>query len=142
MKVILSGIFLIAIGLAANCYAAEAAGPEGAVGLTTQRARALIAAGIGLVSVVCGGLAVARRKTDNAMGKGRAPAIAALMLGVIGMLLSVVHLLGSTGFGTGGGRAGAIVALVFGLIGVSLGGRALARSHRVGAGGQSVSGDN
>ena len=53
------------------------------------------------------------------------------MLGLIGMVLSVVHLGTSTsGFGTGGGRAGAIVALVLALIGMSLGGLALARSRR------------
>lgn len=51
------------------------------------------------------------------------------MLGLIGMVLSVVHLAGSTGFGTGGGRAGAIVALVLAVIGIGLGGLALARSR-------------
>ena len=55
----------------------------------------------------------------------------ALVLGLIGMVLSVVHLGSSTGgFGTGSGRAGAIVALVLGLIGMNLGGLALARSRR------------
>jgi hypothetical protein len=64
-------------------------------------------------------------------GNGRAGAIVALVLGLIGMVLSVVHLGSSTGgFGTGSGRAGAIVALVLGLIGMNLGGLALARSRR------------
>ena len=57
--------------------------------------------------------------------------IVALVLGLIGVVLSVGHLGSSTGgFGTGGGRAGAIIALVLGLIGMNLGGLALARSRR------------
>src|SRR5262245_9534060 len=64
-------------------------------------------------------------------GAGRAGAIVALALGLIGVVLSVAHLGSSTGgFGTGSGRAGAIVALVLGLIGMNLGGLALARSRR------------
>jgi hypothetical protein len=144
MKVILYGIFFVVIGVAGNCYAAEGdltGGASPGMGITSGRARALMRAGIGLISVVCGGLAVARSKGVNGTGKGRVDAIAALVLGVIGVLLSVVHLGGSTGFGTGGGRAGAIVALVLGLIGVSLGGLAAARSRLAGSDGRSLSAD-
>ena len=96
-----------------------------AVDLTAGRTRAMVAAVVGLISLVIGGLALAR-----SAGR-RGGAIVALMLGLIGMFLSVVHLASSTGgFGTGGGKAGAIVALVLGLIGMSLGGLALARSRR------------
>lgn len=95
--------------------------PAGAI--TSGRARAVVAAAVGLISVVIGGLAMAR-------AAGRI-GIVALVSGLIGMVLSVVHLSRSTGgFGTGGGRAGAIVALVLALIGMSLGGLALARSRR------------
>ncbi|HEU4478663.1 MAG TPA: DUF6223 family protein [Pyrinomonadaceae bacterium] len=95
--------------------------PPGAI--TSGRARSLVAAMVGLISVIIGGLTLARN--------GRAGAIVALALGLIGMVLSVVHLGMSTGgFGTGSGRAGAIVALVLGLIGMNLGGLALARSRR------------
>lgn len=95
--------------------------PPGAI--TSGRARSLVAAVVGLISVIIGGLTLARN--------GRAGAIVALALGLIGMVLSVVHLGMSTGgFGTGSGRAGAIVALVLGLIGMNLGGLALARSRR------------
>lgn len=91
--------------------------------ITSGRARSLVAAVVGLISVIIGGLTLARN--------GRAGAIVALALGLIGMVLSVVHLGMSTGgFGTGSGRAGAIVALVLGLIGMNLGGLALARSRR------------
>ncbi len=90
--------------------------------ITSGRARSLVAAVVGLISVIIG-LTLARN--------GRAGAIGALALGLIGMVLSVVHLGMSTGgFGTGSGRAGAIVALVLGLIGMNLGGLALARSRR------------
>jgi hypothetical protein len=81
--------------------------------------------------LVIGGLALARSAGRIGTGDGRAAAIVALVVGLIGMVLSVVHLGSSAGgFGTGGGRAGAIVALVLGLIGMNLGGLALARSRR------------
>lgn len=96
------------------------------VGITDARARALWAAGVGLISVVVGGFAFAR----SAGRIGFPGAIAAVVLGLIGVVLSVVHISGSTGFGTGGGRAGAIVALVLALIGVILGGLAVSRSRR------------
>jgi hypothetical protein len=102
-----------------------------AVDVTAGRARAMVAAVVGLISVVIGGLALARSAGRLGTGSGRAGAIVALVMGLIGMVLSVVHLGTSTGgFGTGSGRAGAIVALVLGLIGVNLGGLALARSRR------------
>ena len=92
-------------------------------GITAGRARSLVGGVVSLISLVIGGLALVRN--------GRAGAIVALVLGLIGIVLSVVHLGGSTGgFGTGSGRAGAIVALVLGLIGTNLGGLALARARR------------
>jgi hypothetical protein len=104
---------------------------DGAVGVTNGRARAIVAAVVGLISLVVGGLAVARSAGRIGTGSGRAGAIVALVLGLISLVLSVVHLGSSTGgFGTGSGRAGAIVALVLGLIGMNLGGLALARSRR------------
>lgn len=102
-----------------------------AVDITAGRARAMVAAVVGLISLVIGGLALARSSGRIGTGNGKVAAIVALVAGLIGMVLSVVHLGTSTGgFGTGGGRAGAIVALVLGLIGVNLGGLALARSRR------------
>ena len=91
--------------------------------ITTGRARSLVGGVVGLISVIVGGLALAR-------AAGRL-GIVALMLGLIAMILSVIHLATFTGgFGTGSGRAGAIVALVLGLIGTSLGGLARFRRHR------------
>jgi hypothetical protein len=97
-------------------------------GITSGRARALAGAGVGLISLIIGGLAFARSRRVGS--GGRAAAVAALALGLIGVILSVVHLSSAGGFGTGGGRAGAIVALVLSLIGVVLGGMALARVRR------------
>jgi len=103
----------------------------GAIGITNGRARALVAAVVGLISLVVGGLALARSAGRIGAGSGRAGAVVALVLGLIGMVLSVAHLGSSTGgFGAGSGRAGAIVALVLGLIGMNLSGLALARSRR------------
>ena len=105
--------------------------PGFAADLTGGRARALMAAVVGLISLIIGGLALARSAGRIGTGNGRTGGIGALVLGLIGIVLSVVHLGTSTGgFGTGGGRAGAIVALVLGLIGVNLGGLALVRSRR------------
>jgi len=94
-----------------------------AIDLTAARTRALMAAAVGLISLIIGALALARGGRD----RGRTGAIVGLALGMIGVVVSVIHLAGSTGFGTGGGRAGAIVALVLALIGLSLSGLALKR---------------
>jgi hypothetical protein len=99
--------------------------------ITSGRARALVGAVVGLISLIIGGFAFARSTGRSGAGNRRAVAVLAVVLGVIGMILSVVHLETSTGgFGTGSGRAGAIVALVLSLIGISLGGFTLARSRR------------
>jgi hypothetical protein len=88
-----------------------------------------LAAVVGLVSVVIGGLAVAR---SGRTGNGRAPTGAlALALGVIGAGVGGVHAANSAGgLGTGNGLAGAVVAVALGLIGMGLGGLVLARSRR------------
>src|SRR5262249_61844962 len=75
---------------------------DGAIGITNGRARALVAAAVGLISLVVGGLALARSAGRLGTGNGRAGAVAALAVGRSGMVRSVVHLGSSTGgFGTG-----------------------------------------
>jgi uncharacterized membrane protein len=99
-------------------------------GITPGRAAALLSAGVGLISVIIGRLALIR--SARRINSGRVMGIVALVVGLIGIVLSVLHLASTTGgFGTGKGRAGAIVALVVGLIGMVLGGLALARSRRI-----------
>ena len=60
---------------------------DGAIGITNGRARALVAAVVGLISLVVGGLALARSAGRIGIGNGRAGAIVALVLGLIGMNL-------------------------------------------------------
>lgn len=97
-------------------------------GITPGRAAALLPAVIGLISVAAGWLALARSAART--GSVGFLAIAALVPGLIGVILSGLHLARATGgIGTGSGRLGAIVALVLGLTGMILGGLALARSR-------------
>lgn len=100
-----------------------------AADLTTGRARSLVGAVVGLISLIVGWLAL---RSAGRTGNGRGAGMVALVLGLIGVVLDVVHLSTFTGaFGTGSGRAGAIVGLVLALIGMSLGGLAVARSRHV-----------
>jgi uncharacterized protein DUF6223 len=99
------------------------------VGMTPGRAQSLGALAVGLISLILGGLALGR-SGGGAGGRPRRATVA-LVVGVIGMIASVVRLATSTGgIGTGSGRLGAIVALLVALIGTFLGGLALARSRR------------
>ena len=132
MRITKFAIVLIALAIATTCLAAEAGvAASAASGITPGRTKSLVAAAAGVISVVIGGLALARSSNHRTgTGNGRTGAVVALVFGLTGMLLSVVHLGSSTGgFGTGSGRAGAIVALVLGLVGMNLGGLALARSR-------------
>lgn len=100
--------------------------PAAVPGFTPGRLRATAAALVGLISVIVGGLAVARG------GNRRSRGTVAMPMGLAGLLVSAMHLANSTAVGTGGGRAGAIVGLVLSLIGMSLGALALARARRAG----------
>ncbi|WP_343306348.1 DUF6223 family protein [Chitinophaga niabensis] len=90
-------------------------------GITAGRARSIITAVAGLISLIIGW----RAKTRPA-GTGRSAAITALVLGVLCVIFSIVQLSTTTGgFGTGGGKAGAIVAFALGMTGIILSGMAL-----------------
>src|ERR1043165_7827724 len=116
------------IGLATRA-AAQASDVASSPG--SGRAGANVALVVALISVVAGGLALARSAGSTSAGNGRTRAIAALVVGLTGMALGGLHVVRSTGgIGTGNGRGGAIVALAMGLIGMVLGGLALARSRR------------
>jgi hypothetical protein len=93
--------------------------------ITGGRAKALVGVAVALISVVVGGIALAR----SAGRLGSVGSIIALSLGSSASY-SAQYISGNvTGdFGSGGGRLGAIVALVLGLIGMVLGGLARARS--------------
>lgn len=97
-------------------------------GITAGRARALVGVAAALVSLVIGWRVKVR--ANRSKPNVRSGAIAALVLGSVAVVLSVVHLSISAGavFGSGSGKAGAIFALVPALIGIILGGLVL-RKH-------------
>ena len=100
-------------------------------GVTPRRLWATAAAGLALVGVVIGGLALARSAGRIGSRSGRRGAIVALVLGPIGLVIGgVVVATADGGLGTGNGLGGGIVAMMVGLIGMALGGLALARSRR------------
>ncbi|HEX6427784.1 MAG TPA: DUF6223 family protein [Niastella sp.] len=99
--------------------------------ITPGRLFSIVAGLVGLISVVIGGMAMAR--SARRISSGRLMGIVALVMALICIVLSGLHLATTTGgFGTGKGRAGAIVALVVGFIGMMLGGIAVTRSRRIG----------
>jgi Family of unknown function (DUF6223) len=100
-------------------------------GLTPRRFWATAAAGLALVGVVIGGLAVRRSAGRIGTGNRRLGAIVALAAGLIALINGGLNLAMATGGpGTGNGVVGAAAALLLGLIGMALGGLALARSRR------------
>jgi hypothetical protein len=98
-------------------------------GLGAGRTVPSVAAALGLISVVVGGLALSRpaRRTRT----GRTRAVVATTLGLISLIVGGLHAANSAGgLGTGNGLAGAVVAMALGLIGLVLGGLALALCRR------------
>jgi hypothetical protein len=100
-------------------------------GLTLRRFWATAAAGLALVGVLIGGLAVRRSTGRLGIVNGRQGAIAALAAGLIALVNGGLNLaMAKGGPGTGNGVVGGAAALVLGLIGMALGGMVLARSRR------------
>ncbi|GAA4798704.1 hypothetical protein GCM10023200_39230 [Actinomycetospora chlora] len=82
-----------------------------------------VAAVLGLLGVVVGALALARRVA-------RAGSIVALGLGVLAAVVGGLHAANAEGgLGTGNGLAGAVVAVALGLVAAALGVLALARTR-------------
>ena len=110
--------------------AASPASAAGGIGLGTGRVVPAVAAVVGLIGVVLGGLAVTRA-ARRIGGNGRRGAVAAAVAGLISVVVGGLHAANAAGgIGTGNGLAGAIVAMVVGLISMALGGLALTRSRR------------
>ncbi|MGW0231742.1 DUF6223 family protein [Actinopolymorpha singaporensis] len=119
---------------AAAHVSVAAAGYELGVGRTVPT----VAMVLGLISVVVGGLALARSRRTST-GTGRNGAVVAVVLGLISAVVGGVHGANAAGGpGTGNGVLGVIVALVLGPIGMVLGGLTLARSRRTSHGAGSV----
>jgi peptidoglycan/LPS O-acetylase OafA/YrhL len=101
-------------------------------GLTAGRFWSLVAALIGLVGVLIGGLAVSRSRRLDA-GLWRHGPVTALAAGLVGMAVGgLVVAAADGGPGTGYGIVGGYVALVVGLVAVALGGLTLTRLRRTG----------
>jgi hypothetical protein len=112
--------------------AAHVSEPTGATvyGVTPRRLWATAAAGLALVGVVSGGLALRRSAGRIGTGNWRLGAIA-VAAGLIALVNGGLNLAVATGGpGTGNGVVGGAAAVVLGLIGMALGGVALARSPR------------
>jgi len=121
------------LGLAAPAAAHVSVQPAAASVYTMSPGRigASVAAVVGLIGAVIGGLALARSVGRIGTGNGRRGAIVALVLGPIGLVTGgLVVATADGGLGTGNGLGGGIVAMMVGLIGMALGGLALARSRR------------
>jgi Family of unknown function (DUF6223) len=100
-------------------------------GLTARRLWATIAAMLGLLGVVVGGLALTRRAGRAGMAPERLAIIVAFAAGLIAVINGGLNLAVATGGpGTGNGVVGGAAALVLGLIAVTLGGLGLARRRR------------
>jgi Family of unknown function (DUF6223) len=119
------------VGLAAPAAAQVTDQPPAVSTLTPERIAASLAAVVGLIGAVIGGLALARSAGRIGTGTGRRGGIVALVMGPIGVVIGgLVVATADGGLGTGNGLGGGVVAMVVGLIGIALGGLALARARR------------
>jgi Family of unknown function (DUF6223) len=110
--------------------------PTGAVGarrsLVTRTRALLRVALVAIAAALLGGFGLAAPAAAQGVigtGSGRAGAVVAWLVALIGVVIGGLALARSAGrIGTGNGRDGAIVALVLGLIGMALAGLHLATS--------------
>jgi hypothetical protein len=134
VTVLLASAALIGgFGLAAPAPAYASVQPAAASVYTMSPGRiaAVVAAVVGLIGAVIGGLALARSAGRIGNGTGRRGAVVAAVVGLIGLVIGgLVVAAADGGVGTGNGLGGGIVAMMVGLIGIALGGLALARSRR------------
>jgi hypothetical protein len=103
-------------------------------GIGSGRLVPTVAAVVGLIGVVVGGVALARSFRGGRAGSGRLGTVVALVAGLFSSIVGGLHAANSAGgLGTGNGLAGAIVAIVVGLMSMLLGGLMLVRSRRLGS---------
>jgi hypothetical protein len=127
----LAAVILFVVLVHAVLVAAHLSEPAATTvhGLTPRRFWATAAAGLALVGVVIGGLALGRPASFSGTAS-RVGAILSLVAGLIAVINGVLNLaLATGGPGTGNGVVGGAVAVVLGLIATVLGGLALSRSH-------------
>jgi len=100
-------------------------------GLTVRRLWATMAALLGLVGVIAGGLVAFRSTTSFPTKTGRFTASVALAAGLLAAANGGLNLaFANGGPGTGNGVVGGATAFVLGLVALALGGRAFARFRR------------
>jgi len=100
-------------------------------GLTARRLWASIAALLGLLGVIVGGLALTRRAARLETAPDRLAIAVALVAGLIAIINGGLNVIVATGGpGTGNGVVGGAAALVLGLTALMLGGIGLARRRR------------
>jgi hypothetical protein len=132
-RVVAAAALVGAFGLAAPA-AAQVSDQPPAVSvytLTPERIAAAVAAVVGLIGAVIGGLASARSASRIGAGAGRRGAIVALVMGPMGLVSGgLVVAAADGGLSAGNGLGGGVVAMVAGTIGMALGGLALVRSRR------------
>ncbi|WP_206067560.1 DUF6223 family protein [Nonomuraea composti] len=105
--------------------------PVAAYSMTSGRLWSLVAALLGVVGVVAGGLALTRARRTGG-GSARTWSVAALATGVAGAVIGAVVVAAAKGGpGTGYGIVGGYLAVLVGLAATAVGGLALTRlRHR------------
>jgi Family of unknown function (DUF6223) len=100
-------------------------------GLTSKRQFALVALGMGLISVIFGGRAFRKSASQVSVIKGKRGQIVAIVTGLMAVIGGGWSLATANGGpGSGNGVLGSAQALVLGLAGILLGGLAMARFRR------------
>jgi hypothetical protein len=124
MAAVLLGFVAFARPAAADIAIAQADTP--AYALTVGRLWSLVAAAIGLIGVVMGGLA--RTRALGGTNNQRRNAFLALLTGLAGSVIGgVVVVFADGGPGSGSGIVGGYLALVIGLLAIALGWLSLKR---------------
>jgi hypothetical protein len=127
MAAVLLGVVALATPAAADIAIQQPSIP--AYALTAGRLWSLVAAALGLIGVVMGGLA--RTRVLGGTKNHRRNAFVALWSGLAGSVIGgVVVVFADGGPGSGSGIVGGFLALLIGLIGIALGWLALKRPPR------------
>ena len=105
--------------------------PSTVYGLTSKRQFALVALGLGLLSVIFGWRTFRKSSSHTSIRNGKSWPIVAIVTGLMAVIGSVLNLATANGGpGSGNGVIGSAQALVLGLTGMFFGGLAMVRSRR------------
>jgi uncharacterized membrane protein len=105
--------------------------PSTVYGLTSKRQFALVAMGLGLLSVIFGWRTFRKSASHTSILNGRRWPIVAIVTGLMAVIGGVLNLANANGGpGSGNGVLGSAQALVLGLTGMLLGGWAIVRFRR------------